>query len=93
MAGHLASAHLSQSLANIVKLLEDCDDKIFSVGSELKQLYASSSRVPHLPGSDIMHKLIVYNMESPDIVWSQKGHEIDLDRVWRLLWFPISDQI
>ena len=55
----LSSAHLSQSLANIVKLLEDCDDKIFSVGSEPKQLYASSSRVPHLPGSDIMHKLIV----------------------------------
>ena len=25
-ADHLATAHLSQSLANIVKLLKDCDD-------------------------------------------------------------------
>ena len=38
-ADHLATVHLSQFSANIVKLLKDCDDKIFSVGSELKQLY------------------------------------------------------
>ena len=41
-AEHVATVHLSQPLANIVSLLEEGDDELFSVGAKIKALYAST---------------------------------------------------
>ena len=40
-ANHVATAHLSRSLQDMLDPLVNCDDRLFSVGSELKRLYAS----------------------------------------------------
>ena len=39
-AHHISTVHLSLPLSSILTLLVNCDDHLFSVGSELKRLYA-----------------------------------------------------
>lgn len=45
-ADHISVVHLSRSLPNILSLLTTYDDHLFSVGSELKRLYAAQNSVP-----------------------------------------------
>ena len=40
---HIFSAHLSRSLADVISLLEEGDQEIFHIGSELKTLYSYTS--------------------------------------------------
>ena len=40
---HIFSAHLSRSLADVISLLEEGDQEIFYIGSELKSLYSYTS--------------------------------------------------
>ena len=41
---HIARAHLLQPLAEIIALLEEGDEEVFAIGSELKRLNACSEQ-------------------------------------------------
>ena len=41
---HIARAHLLQPLADIIALLEEGDEEVFAIGSELKRLNACSEQ-------------------------------------------------